>query len=69
MGTFSVFHWLIFLIYVAVFVIPIAKVLRRLAFSPWLALLAIVPLVNVIMLWVFAYGRWPRDASDQTKPV
>jgi len=66
MGTFSIFHWLIFLIYVAVFVIPIAKVLRRLGFSPWLALLAIVPLVNVIMLWIFAYGRWPRD-TEQAK--
>ena len=67
MGTLSVFHWLIFLIYEAVFVIPIAKVLRRVGFSPWLALISIVPLVNVIMLWVFAYGRWPRDTTEQAR--
>ena len=38
---------------------PCFRVLSRLGFSPWLALLMIVPIVNLIALWVFAYARWP----------
>lgn len=36
-----------------------ARVVRRAGFSPWWALLLLVPVVNIIMLWVFASARWP----------
>jgi hypothetical protein len=45
---------------------PCFRVLSRLGFSPWLALLMIVPIVNLIALWVFAYARWP--ALQEVKP-
>jgi uncharacterized membrane protein YhaH (DUF805 family) len=48
-------------IYLAVICIPIAKVLSRVGFSGWWSLLAVVPLVGLIMLWVFAFIQWPRD--------
>ena len=28
-------------------------------FSPWWVLFAVVPIVNIVMLWVFAYAKWP----------
>jgi hypothetical protein len=37
----------------------IGRVLRRAGYSPWWALLVLVPLVNLVALWVFAYVRWP----------
>jgi uncharacterized membrane protein YhaH (DUF805 family) len=37
----------------------IGRVLKRAGYSPWWALLVLVPLVNLVALWVFAYVRWP----------
>ena len=37
----------------------IARVLRRAGYSSWWVLLVLVPLVNVVALWAFAYMRWP----------
>ena len=48
-------------LYVLVFVIPIAKVLRRVGFSGWGSILAVVPLLGIIGLWIFAFMRWPLD--------
>ncbi len=43
-----------------------ARVLRRAGYSPWWVLLVLVPLVNLVALWVFAYRRWP--AIDGVAP-
>jgi uncharacterized membrane protein YhaH (DUF805 family) len=42
---------------------PVSKILRRLGFSGWWALLAFVPLVNFVSVWVLAFSRWPIDAG------
>ena len=47
------------LVLLTVPMVMIARVLRRAGYSPWWALLVLVPLVNLIALWVFAYARWP----------
>jgi hypothetical protein len=41
--------------------IPIARILRRTGFTPWWAILFIVPVVGYLALWIFAYIRWPGD--------
>ncbi|HSM41453.1 MAG TPA: hypothetical protein VK862_11940 [Afifellaceae bacterium] len=52
---------LIFLIgYILVFIVPTWKIVSRAGFSGAWSLLALIPLVNVIMLWVFAFARWPN---------
>ncbi|CDN55948.1 Hypothetical protein RG1141_CH36200 [Neorhizobium galegae bv. officinalis bv. officinalis str. HAMBI 1141] len=59
MGSFSIWHWLIVIIWLVVFGWPIAKILRRMGFSGWWAVIAFVPLVNIIGLWVVSVARWP----------
>jgi hypothetical protein len=44
---------------------PAARICRRVGFSPWLGLLAAVPLANVILLWVVAFAPWPAGHSSQ----
>ena len=39
------------------------RIVGRAGFSRWWVLLAVVPVVNLIMLWVFAFIDWP--AVDQ----
>ena len=38
---------------------PYSRIFSRVGFSPWLCLLMIVPVVNVIAIWIFAYSNWP----------
>jgi uncharacterized membrane protein YhaH (DUF805 family) len=47
------------LVLLAVPMVLIARVLRRAGYSSWWVLLVLVPLVNVVALWAFAYIRWP----------
>ena len=59
METFSLLHWIIVLVIV---VLPLWFAWRTVAksgHSGWWALLLLVPLVNLIMLWVFAFAQWP----------
>ncbi len=62
MDAFAPWHIILILIVLVIFVIPVAKILSRVGMSPWLAILAIIPLVNWIFLWVFAFVRWPKDS-------
>jgi hypothetical protein len=52
---------LVLTLYVLVLIVPAVKVLPRVGFSGWWSILIFVPLVNIIALWIFAFGRWPID--------
>jgi uncharacterized membrane protein YhaH (DUF805 family) len=57
---FSLFHWLLVLLITAVILgVPAIKILRRAGRSGWWFLLWFIPVLNFIMLWVFAFTRWP----------
>lgn len=38
---------------------PISKILRRMGFSGWWAVLSFIPLANFIGLWIIAVTPWP----------
>ena len=44
---------------------PAARICRRLGFSPWLGILAVLPLANLALLWFVALAQWP---SADTAP-
>ena len=44
---------------VAIVAYPASRICSRLGFSPWLGLLALVPVVNVFLLFFVAFSRWP----------
>ena len=66
MGDFSIWHWTILFFYIFAVGLPIAKILGRLGLSKALVILAFIPLVNLIALWLLAYATWPavRDDSE-----
>ena len=37
------------------------KILGRMGFPPWLAIMASIPLVNLVLLYYIALSPWPRD--------
>lgn len=64
MGSFSWIHWFIVLAFFIAPMFPIAEVLRRAGYSRWWALVYILPLLNLIGLFVFAYSRWPKMVDE-----
>lgn len=41
------------------FVVPAARIGSRVGFSPWLRLLALLPVVNLFLLWFVVFAVWP----------
>jgi hypothetical protein len=51
---------LLLIIIVAVaLIVPTARILRRVGLPPVWSVLAVVPFVNVVGLWLFAHAHWP----------
>lgn len=61
MSTFTIWHWLIILVIIFGILFPVARILKRTGHNPFYSLLLLIPLVSWIMLWVFAYKKWPID--------
>ncbi|MGB6537943.1 MAG: hypothetical protein WBF58_18485 [Xanthobacteraceae bacterium] len=59
MGGLSIFHWLIVVVILVVYFVPIVKILQKAGYSGWWCLIVFVPLVNIIMFYVFAFANWP----------
>jgi len=57
-GMNGILGWLIFM---AILGVPVAIVLRKAGYSPWWVIVAFIPMINMIMLWVFAFSRWPIE--------
>ena len=59
-------HWLMPIVMPLLAIIllgvPIASILHRAGHSRWWTILAFVPLLNLVGLWVFAFTRWPSQA-------
>jgi len=51
-------------IYAALVVVPFYQLWKRSGHNGWIALLMVVPIVNVVMLYVLAFKPWP--ALDDT---
>jgi hypothetical protein len=59
MGSLSIVHWIIVIIVLAIYVVPIVIIIQKAGYSGWWCLIMLVPIVNIIMLWVFAFSDWP----------
>ncbi|HVL76571.1 MAG TPA: hypothetical protein VM406_11195 [Noviherbaspirillum sp.] len=53
-GLGVLFFWLVFLI-------PLWRIISKAGYSGAWALLSLIPLVNILALWIFAFARWPSE--------
>ena len=42
-------------------IVPMWKLLKRTGHSPWMSLFALLPIVNIVLLYVFAFKSWPSE--------
>lgn len=64
MAEFHVWNWIVVLTVLLLpilIVIPFWRLLPRAGIPGPVALLAIVPFVPLILLWILAFKRWPQD--------
>jgi len=60
MGGFSIFHWIIVIAILFVYLFPVIKILQKAGYTGWWSVLILIPGVNLVMLWIFAFARWPN---------
>lgn len=58
MGSFSLMHWLVFLVICAVWIVPLYQILGRIGWPRAVAFVALIPPLAVVVLWAVAFGRW-----------
>jgi hypothetical protein len=56
-----VIRWIVILSLLQV--VPFWRILGRMGFPPWLAVMASLPLVNLIVLYFVALNPWPRESA------
>jgi hypothetical protein len=58
-------HWLVMLFWLVLIVLPFWKIFSKAGYSGWFSLLMLIPLVNLIALYVLAFSNWPASRKDQ----
>ena len=66
MGSFSVWHLLIIL-FSLVMMYPYVRIIQKAGYSGWWFLAIFVPILNLIMLWVFALSTWPVERRARSE--
>lgn len=68
----SIGIWQVIILFLAIVialvsVLPAFWALPKIGKSPWMAILLAIPLVNIVYLYVLAFGQWgpPRPAGWQ----
>lgn len=67
-GTLSVRHVTIIAVWFVIFLAPLWRIVAKTGYPGALALRMLVPLVNLVLLWVFAFSEWPVEKrADRTQ--
>jgi len=48
---------------------PASRICAKAGYSPWLGLVAILPVGNVFLLWFLAFSEWPVRRSVAAPPL
>ncbi len=65
-GTMWAGHWLWMLVIAIVVVIPAWRICQRTGNPGWMGLLILIPVVNLVLLYVIAFSDWPVDKAGDS---
>lgn len=60
-GNISIWQIVFILLLVISPILLFSPIARKAGYSGWWSLLMIVPIVNLVMIWVFAFVKWPAE--------
>jgi len=55
----TVYGVVIIAVLFAITVVPFIRIFQKAGRTGWWAVLMVIPLVNIIVLWIFAFSTWP----------
>ena len=58
------FFYILLPVYVAFCLWLGVRILRKAGFDVLWVLILLIPIVNIVMIWVFAFIRWPTLPAD-----
>lgn len=57
------FYFIIWdVVYIIISILPylfFTRIVRKAGFSAWWILPSLIPIVGLVLLWVFAFSKWP----------
>lgn len=66
MNSAALMFVLIAIVFSLAMLYPYLRILRRTGISGWWFLTIFVPILNVVMIWIFAFAKWPAvDRPNQ----
>ena len=45
-------------------VVPFWRICTRVGYSPWMSLLILIPLVNIVFFYYLAFSEWPSQKTS-----
>lgn len=71
MQSLNIWQWMFTLAFLTVFLVvvifPYVRIIQRTGHSGWWVLAGLIPVLNVVMLWAFAFARWPAIDGDRRR--
>ena len=58
-------HWLWMLVIATVVVIPARRICQRTGYPGWMGILILVPMVNLVLLYIIAFADWPTNQTGE----
>ena len=52
------------MIFAVIAVVPFWRICKRVGHSPWLSLLVVLPLVNLVFIYYLAFSQWPAEKNS-----
>ncbi len=65
-GSLGLPELLVLIVVAGVLALPATRICAKAGYSPWLGLLAIIPIGNVFLLWFLAFPEWPARRISQS---
>jgi hypothetical protein len=62
-GLFQPIHLTVIAVLLFAMIVPYWQIFKKAGFSPWLSLLMLIPLVNVLALFYLAFAKWPVSSK------
>ena len=70
MGSLGIME-LIIIVFVLVFtffpIIAVWKIVEKAGYPPAMSLLGVIPILNLVMLFIFAFSEWPIEKELKNK--
>jgi len=58
-------HWASFLGLLIGLGFPVYKIIRKAGYNGWWVVFGVVPILNLLLLWIFAFAEWPNTKRSE----